>query len=238
MHEGAYLRRSEARGFIGLRLQPVLAEVRKLAGGEFIHARGRELQLPAVERLHRVPREPAPAHLRGREKAFKALWALPSEILGGGLLPRSTAAEGVSRKSQRRSLGRHAGFQRVRALYLHAEKRPRPVHHKGRALLRALAVHGGIAHHQALRGQGEAVVDERKLAPQLALSRAAEVDVHLKEPPALVVGEHSHLRARLRHALVADAKDDEVLYAAPAHTVEVSGGDPVERHGNSTHVVF
>ena len=54
VHERADLRRREARRFIRARVQAVLAEIRKFAGGEFIYPRRAQLQPSAVERAHRL----------------------------------------------------------------------------------------------------------------------------------------------------------------------------------------
>ena len=120
---------------------------------------------------------------------------------------------------------------------LQAEYRRRAAVYEGRALRRALGIHKRAAQRQAVRRQAKAVIYQRELAPQLPVSGSAKVYVQLKQALPLLVGEYSGVAGRGGQALVAHAEDDEVLYISAAHTVKITGGHSVERHGYHAHIV-
>ena len=85
--------------------------------------------------------------------------------------------QGVGGKLKRRCFCIHVHLRHVRLLGLSIENCAGTAHHERRTLRLTGGVKRRIAQAQRLRRQGQAVVDERKLTPQLAVSRSAEVDV-------------------------------------------------------------
>ena len=102
------------------------------------------------------------------------------------------------------------------------------VKYKGGAKLRALGNGDRAEHDKALGGHGEAGIDKRELAPQLALTARAKLKLHFQQALPLPRGEHAGLVIRARQALVGRAEDDKVLYAAAAVAVKVTGRDAVK----------
>ena len=150
----------------------------------------------------------------------------------------TAAVQGVGGKLKRRCLCIHAHLRHVSLLGLSIENCAGTAHHERRTLRLTGGVKSRIAQAQRLRRQGQAVVDERKLTPQLAVSRSAEVDVHFEQPAALIGRKHPRLALRLRQSGIGCAQHDKVLYISAAHTVKVARRDTVERRRYRADIVF
>ena len=203
-----------------------------------INPGGAQAKLFAVQRLHRGGGQLAPAHLRGGAEPGKALRLPVPEDLRRRRLPGAAAVQGVGRQAQRRGRRGHAALADIRVAHRQIKKGLGPVEHKGRTEGRPVGVKKGIAHAQALRRQAQAVVDQGKFPPQLALSRAADVDIQLQKPSALLVGEDAPVLLGPGQTLVRRPQDDQVLDVPAAHTVKVPGGYPVQRYRDAAHVIL
>ena len=148
------------------------------------------------------------------------------------------AVHGLRGKAERWGGRGHARVAQGSIRDAQAEESLRAVEDKGGAKLRALSIGDRAEHGKALGGHGEAGIDKRELAPQLALAARAELELHFQQALPLLGREHAGLVVRARQALVGRAEDDKVLYAAAAVAVKVTGGDTVKRHGNGADVIF
>ena len=237
MHKRAHLGRCEACRLTRLCLERVLHEVSKAAGRKFIYPRGRKAQLFAVKRPDRRTRKTAAAAVCLRFKRAQTLRLVPGEKLGRACRARSAAVQRLRGKLQRRSCGVKARHVNVKLADIYSEHGLCSVNDKRRALLRAGAVGERIAKAQALRRQRQAVVHDRKRAPQLAVSDAAEVDVHLEQSAPLVGRENAGVRLRAGDALIRCAEDDQVLDISAAHAVHFAGRHAVERDRDRSDIV-
>ena len=146
-----------------------------------------------------------------------------SEILRRRLFGGRAAVHGVRGQPQRWCRRGNARAGELPVFWLKAEKCRRAVIYEGRTLLLSVGVRQRADHRKAVRRERQAVIDKRELAPQLALSRAAEIHAALEQPRPLSIGEHSGLISGARQSGIARAEDYQVLYAAAAHPVKISG---------------
>ena len=223
---------------MGLGLQAVLAEVGEFAGGEFVDPGGAEPQPLAVKLLHHPGGQPAPAQLGRRFQPGHPLRLPPAEVIRRGLGGAAGAFHCLGRQTQGRSRGRHPQAGSVGVLHFFLKKGPGPVKDEGRAQLRPVPVCNGAAHGQTIAGQAQAVVDQGKLPPQLAVAAGAKIQVHFQQPLPLLLGKDPGLLLGFGQALVGAAQHNQVLQAAAAVSVKVTGADPVQGDGDGADVVL
>ena len=238
VHEAADLRRAEAGRLMGLGLQSVLAEVGEFAGGEFINPGGAEPKPLAVELLHHPGGQPPPAQFRRRFQPGHPFRLLPAEVIRRGLGRAAGAFHRLGGQTQGRGRGRHPQAGGVGILNLFVKQGLGPVKDEGRAQLCPVPVHQGAAHGQAVAGQAQAVVDQGKLPPQLAVAAGAQIQVHFQQPLPLLLGKDPGLLLGFGQALVTAAQHDQVLQAAAAVAVKITGADPVQGDGDGADVVL
>ena len=238
VHEVADLRRAEAGRLMGLGLQAVLAEIGELAGGEFVNSGGAEPQPLAVKLLHHPGGQTPPAQLGRRSQSGHPLRLLPAEVVSRRLGRSAGTFHPLGGQTQGRAGGCHPQPGRIGKQNFFLEKGLSPVKDKGGAQLRPISIHHGTAHGQAVAGQAQAVVDQGKFPPQLAVAPWAQIQLQLQQPLPLLLGEDPALLLGLGQALVGAAQHDQVLQAAAAVPVKVAGTDPVQRDGDGADVVL